>query len=123
MADESFECIVEIPKGSRNKYEFDHERDVIKLDRFLFSSVVYPTDYGFIPDTLGGDGDQSLCSPPRERSNSVSEVEKVLVCERAMRPAMDSHESIRIDDSSDRLLECRVHDAEDDDVHSNAERE
>jgi len=54
---ESFSCIVEIPKGSRNKYEFDHERNVIRLDRFLFSSVVYPTDYGFIPDTLSLDGD------------------------------------------------------------------
>jgi inorganic pyrophosphatase len=54
---EVFDCIVEIPKGSRNKYEYDHERDVIKLDRFLFSSVVYPTDYGFVPDTLSLDGD------------------------------------------------------------------
>jgi inorganic pyrophosphatase len=50
-------CYVEIPKGSRNKYEYDHDMDVIKLDRFLFSSMVYPTDYGFIPDTLGQDGD------------------------------------------------------------------
>ena len=54
---ESFFCIVEIPKGSRNKYEYDHEHDTIRLDRFLFSSVVYPTDYGFIPDTLSLDGD------------------------------------------------------------------
>ena len=54
---ESFVCIVEIPKGSRNKYEWDHEREALTLDRFLFSSVVYPTDYGFIPDTLGQDGD------------------------------------------------------------------
>jgi inorganic pyrophosphatase len=54
---ESFACIVEIPKGSRNKYEWDHERDALTLDRFLFSSVVYPTDYGFIPETLGQDGD------------------------------------------------------------------
>jgi inorganic pyrophosphatase len=57
VSDQSFDCIVEIPKGSRNKYEFDHERNVIRLDRFLFSSVVYPTDYGFIPDTLSLDGD------------------------------------------------------------------
>jgi inorganic pyrophosphatase len=53
----AFNCIIEIPKGSRNKYEWDHELDRIKLDRFLFSSVVYPTDYGFIPDTLSLDGD------------------------------------------------------------------
>lgn len=57
MTDEAFSCIIEIPKGSRNKYEWDNERHVIVLDRFLFSSVVYPTDYGFIPETLGQDGD------------------------------------------------------------------
>jgi inorganic pyrophosphatase len=50
-------CLVEIPKGSRNKYEWDESLRAIKLDRFLFSSVVYPTDYGFIPDTLAQDGD------------------------------------------------------------------
>ena len=57
MADDRFVAIIEIPKGSRNKYEYDHEIGAIKLDRFLFSSVVYPTDYGFVPDTLGQDGD------------------------------------------------------------------
>ena len=57
MTDGALSCIIEIPKGSRNKYEWDHEREVIVLDRFLFSSVVYPTDYGFIPETLGQDGD------------------------------------------------------------------
>jgi inorganic pyrophosphatase len=57
VADQELTVIIEIPKGSRNKYEFDHELGGIKLDRFLFSSVVYPTDYGFIPDTLSLDGD------------------------------------------------------------------
>src|SRR5215210_6777215 len=57
MAERSLDVVIEIPKGSRNKYEFDHELGGIKLDRFLFSSVVYPTDYGFFPDTLGLDGD------------------------------------------------------------------
>jgi inorganic pyrophosphatase len=57
MADEPLIAIIEIPKGSRNKYEYDHELGGIKLDRFLFASVVYPTDYGFIPETLGLDGD------------------------------------------------------------------
>ena len=51
------DVVVEIPRGSRNKYEYDHERDVIRLDRRLFSATVYPADYGFIPDTLGEDGD------------------------------------------------------------------
>jgi inorganic pyrophosphatase len=50
-------CLIEIPKGSRNKYEYDEQLGGIKLDRFLFSSVVFPADYGFIPDTLGEDGD------------------------------------------------------------------
>lgn len=50
-------CRVEIPKGSRNKYEWDEALQAIRLDRFLFSSVVYPTDYGFFPGTLGQDGD------------------------------------------------------------------
>ena len=57
MASDRIHCLVEIPKGSRNKYEWDEELGAIKLDRFLFSSVVYPTDYGFIPDTLGLDED------------------------------------------------------------------
>lgn len=48
---------VEIPKGSQNKYEFDKELNVLRLDRVLFSSTVYPGDYGFIPQTLGLDGD------------------------------------------------------------------
>ena len=54
---DSIEVIVEIPKGSRNKYEYDHDRHVIRLDRRLFSATVYPADYGFIPDTLAEDGD------------------------------------------------------------------
>lgn len=49
--------LVEIPKGSRNKYEFDKERGRIRLDRQLFSPVHYPTDYGFIEGTLARDGD------------------------------------------------------------------
>jgi inorganic pyrophosphatase len=51
-------CMVEIPMGSRNKYEYDPELKAIKLERFVSASVVYPTDYGFIPDTLGLDGDE-----------------------------------------------------------------
>jgi inorganic pyrophosphatase len=50
-------CVVEIPKGSRNKYEYDPELGAVKLDRFISASVVYPTDYGFVPGTLAADGD------------------------------------------------------------------
>ena len=50
-------ALVEIPKGSRNKYEYDPERQMVRFDRMLFSAVHYPSDYGFILDTLGQDGD------------------------------------------------------------------
>jgi len=51
------EVVVEIPRGSRNKYELDKERGVMRLDRVLYSSVHYPTDYGFVLGTLAEDGD------------------------------------------------------------------
>ena len=49
--------IVEIPKGSTNKYEYDKKNNLIRLDRVLFSPVYYPGDYGFIPKTLSEDND------------------------------------------------------------------
>jgi len=52
-----FTVLVEIPKGSRNKYEIDHETGHIFLDRMLFTSTAYPEDYGYIEGTLGQDGD------------------------------------------------------------------
>jgi inorganic pyrophosphatase len=55
--DETLICRVEIPKGSRNKYEYDEDLGAIKLDRFVSASVVYPTDYGYLPETLAPDGD------------------------------------------------------------------
>jgi inorganic pyrophosphatase len=51
------EIVVEIPKGSRNKYEIEHETGKIWLDRHLFTATSYPADYGFVPDTLAEDGD------------------------------------------------------------------
>ena len=53
----SIEVTIEIPKGSRNKYELDHETGKIYLDRYLFTPMAYPLDYGFIDGTLGEDGD------------------------------------------------------------------
>ncbi len=52
-----FEVVVEIPRGSRNKYEMDHESGKIWLDRRLFTAMAYPCDYGFIEGTLGEDTD------------------------------------------------------------------
>jgi inorganic pyrophosphatase len=52
-----FDVVIEIPRGSRNKYEVDHASGQIRLDRTLFTSTQYPADYGFVPDTLAEDGD------------------------------------------------------------------
>lgn len=52
-----FDVLVEIPRGQRNKYEVDHETGRIRLDRTLFTSTVYPTDYGYIENSLGEDSD------------------------------------------------------------------
>jgi len=53
----SFDVLIEIPKGSRNKYEYDFELKKIRYDRMIFSSMMYPADYGFVPETLALDGD------------------------------------------------------------------
>jgi inorganic pyrophosphatase len=58
----AFPVIVEIPKGSTNKYELDKETGLLKLDRVLYSSVHYPADYGFIPRTYCDDGIRSMRS-------------------------------------------------------------
>ena len=52
-----YPAVIEIPKGSRNKYEVDHETGRVYLDRVLFTTFVYPTDYGYFENTLGLDGD------------------------------------------------------------------
>ena len=51
--------IVEIPKGRRTKFEVDKATGLIKMDRYLYSSTMYPGDYGFVPQTLAEDGDPS----------------------------------------------------------------
>jgi inorganic pyrophosphatase len=53
----AFPVIIEIPKGSKNKYELDKETGLLRLDRVLYSAVYYPADYGFIPRTYCDDGD------------------------------------------------------------------
>lgn len=53
----SVDAFIEIPKGSQNKYEFDKEEGVFRLDRVLYSPMHYPTEYGYIKDTLAEDGD------------------------------------------------------------------
>ena len=52
-----FPAVIEIPKGSKVKYELDKETGLLRVDRVLYSSVIYPANYGFIPQTLGDDHD------------------------------------------------------------------
>lgn len=65
---ERFEALIEIPKGCKNKYELDKQTGLLRLDRVLYTSAVYPANYGFIPRTLAADGDPLdvlvLCSEP-----------------------------------------------------------
>lgn len=64
----NFEALIEIPKGSKSKYELDKETGMLRLDRVLYTSTVYPANYGFIPRTLADDGDPLdvlvLCTDP-----------------------------------------------------------
>ena len=53
----TFDVLIEIPKGSRNKYEYDFKLKKLRYDRMIFSSMMYPADYGFIPETLALDSD------------------------------------------------------------------
>ncbi len=68
---DDFICVVEIPKGSKKKYELDKETGLIILDRILYTSTHYPANYGFIPRTYGDDGDP---------------LDVLLVCSQALEP-------------------------------------
>jgi inorganic pyrophosphatase len=56
-APDTVQCAIEVPRNSTNKYEYDPELEIFKLDRVLYSAMHYPGDYGFIPGTLAEDGD------------------------------------------------------------------
>ena len=57
IASRAFDALVEIPKGCKTKYELDKETGLLKMDRVLYTSTVYPANYGFIPRTYADDGD------------------------------------------------------------------
>jgi inorganic pyrophosphatase len=57
LIEKTFPVVIEVPKGSKNKYELDKESGLLRLDRVLYSAVHYPADYGFIPRTYCDDGD------------------------------------------------------------------
>ena len=67
---DDFVCVIEIPKGSKNKYEVDKDTGMLILDRILYTSTHYPANYGFIPKTYADDCDPLdvlvLCSEPLE---------------------------------------------------------
>ena len=57
ISENKFDALVEIPRGSKAKYELDKDTGLLRLDRVLYTSTVYPANYGFIPRTLADDGD------------------------------------------------------------------
>ena len=57
LVENSFPAVIEVPQGSKNKYELEKETGILKLDRVLYSAVHYPANYGFIPRTFCDDGD------------------------------------------------------------------
>src|SRR4051794_953476 len=57
MKDHAIDVVIETPRGSRNKYEWDHKLGVIRLDRRIPGAVSFPADYGYVPGTLSRDGD------------------------------------------------------------------
>ncbi|MEO6836767.1 MAG: inorganic diphosphatase [Ginsengibacter sp.] len=67
-APQTVNALIEIPQGSKSKYEIDKKTGLLKLDRVIYSSFHYPVNYGFIPQTLGKDGDPLdilvMCSEP-----------------------------------------------------------
>lgn len=102
---EKINVVIEIPRGSHHKYEYDEKMHEIKLDRVLHSSVFYPTDYGFIPDTRGGDGDHLdvlvIISEPAF-PGCVMEVRPIGVLDMADDKGED-HKIIAVCDSDPRL--------------------
>ena len=72
---ENFVAVIEIPKGSKNKYELDKDSGLLRLDRILYTSTHYPANYGFIPRTYGDDGDPLdvllICAEPLEPMSLV----------------------------------------------------
>lgn len=68
VTEKKFEALIEIPKGCKTKYELDKETGLLRMDRILYTSTVYPANYGFIPKTLADDGDPLdvlvLCADP-----------------------------------------------------------
>ena len=72
--DDAIDVVIEIPTGSRNKYEYDHEMHVIRLDRRLFTATTYPADYGFVPTpwTVTAIHSTRWCSWPTPPSPVVS---------------------------------------------------
>lgn len=95
-------AVIEIPKGSKAKYEIDKESGFVKLDRVLFSSVHYPTNYGFLPRTLWGDGDPLDVLV-------ISQVDLIPGCICAAR-IIGAMQMVDGKDSDDKLLAVAAHD-------------
>ena len=76
IAPEDFMAVIEIPKGGKNKYEMDKETGLLRLDRVLYTSTVYPANYGFIPRTLADDDLPEAASAVRAYFEEMAAAEK-----------------------------------------------
>ena len=66
-------AVIEIPRGGRNKYEYDATLELFRLDRVLYSAVHYPAAYGFIPSTQAADGDRGLLADDAARKGHAAD--------------------------------------------------
>src|ERR1041384_6355721 len=105
----AFPVVIEIPKGSKNKYELDKDTGLLRLDRILYSAVYYPANYGFIPQTLAEDDDPLDC---------------LVLCQEAMAPltlvtarAIGLMTMVDSGKKDHKILAVAVHDPEYDGFH------
>ena len=97
-----FDVVIEIPKGQRNKYEMDHESGRIRLDRMLFTSTRYPSDYGYVEDTMADDGDP-LDAIGMFRMRDEKGLDDKILCVAATDPRMSGLADIDDVNEFDRL--------------------
>ena len=113
VAPEDFICVIEISKGSKNKYELDKETGCLMLDRILHTSTRYPANYGFIPRTYGDDGDPLdvllLCTEPIQPMTLVRAypIGVISMLDNGLYKALE-HKTTAVNEKGDRAEAVRV---------------
>lgn len=113
VAPEDFICVIEISKGSKNKYELDKETGCLMLNRILHTSTRYPANYGFIPRTYGDDGDPLdvllLCTEPIQPMTLVRAypIGVISMLDNGLYKALE-HKTTAVNEKGDRAEAVRV---------------